>query len=225
MKWQRYLLANGWLKLTGGCAADKYDKPTRGASKVPIMRVDDPLKGCLAEKISHEEGGGIIQPEGGGNITGGKIPPKVSGYGSGSSSRCVTAPTTTIAIAMTSSLRSDAKRKNQKQNPEQKQNQKQNPQRSPSEVKLQLKQSPKYDSLFPAEFNAWSVQARAEWVEAHSRAKAESRVGISIPVGKKEPLPVERMPVIPVPGVKPPKTPPPPRRCRCRWSPNGGWRR
>jgi hypothetical protein len=86
MKWQRYLLANGWLKLTGGSAADKYDNPTRGASKVLTMRVDDPRKGCLAEKIGHEEGGGFIQPEGGGNLIGGKIQPKVYGSGSGSGS-------------------------------------------------------------------------------------------------------------------------------------------
>ena len=180
MKWQRYLMANGWLQLTGGSAADKYEKPTRGASKVPTLRVDDPLKGSLAEKISHDERGGIIQPEGGGNLIGGKIQPKVSGSGSVSSSRCVTVPATTPAgaIAMpphgeTFSLRSNDEGQNQEQNQEPNQNQKQNPVRSASAVKPQLKQSPKYDSPFPAEFDAWSVLARAEWVcvsfrEGHS---------------------------------------------------------
>jgi hypothetical protein len=58
MKWQRYLLANGWLKLTGGSAADKYDNPTRGASKVLAMRVDDPLKGC-PERVNEFETGRV----------------------------------------------------------------------------------------------------------------------------------------------------------------------
>jgi hypothetical protein len=149
------------------------------------MRVDDPLKGCLAEKISHEESGGIIQPGGGGNLIGGKIQPKVYGSGSGyvSSSRCVTVPiispspstSTTVAISgneITSSLRSNdegqEQEQHQEQNQELNQNQNQKPLRSASAVKPQLKQSPKYDSPFPAEFDSWSVLARAEWCESHS---------------------------------------------------------
>jgi hypothetical protein len=218
MKWQQYLLANGWLKLTGGSAADKYDNPTRGASKVPTMRVDDPLKGCLAETMDHEEGEGVIQPESGGNLIGGKNQPKVSG--SVSSSRCVTVRDTTppVAIPMSShaetfSLRSNDERQkqeqNQGQNQKQKQNQKQYPLRSESAVKPQLKQSPKYDSPFPAEFDSWSVLARAEWVEVHSvRNKPEP----SFPVQRQEaPVPptVNAEPVQPA-KVQPPNAAPPP---------------
>jgi hypothetical protein len=210
MKWQRYLLANGWLKLTGGSAADKYDNPTRGASKVLTMRVDDPLKGCLAEKIGHEEGGG--------NLIGGKIQPKVYGSGSVSSSRCVTVPSTStcMSVAMPScretfSLRSNDEGQNQEQHQEPNQNQKQNPERSASAVKTQLKQSSKYDSPFPADFDAWSVLARAEWVELHS---AKAPVQVPVPPEKSEPLPVEpparAMPVEVTPVVQPPTTPPPP---------------
>jgi hypothetical protein len=212
MKWQRYLIANGWLKLTGGSAADKYDNPTRGASKVLTMRVDDPLKGCLAEKISREKGGGIIQPAGGGNLTGGKIQPEVYGSVSGSSSRCVTVPSSAIAMAADEtnfSLRSNDEGQNQKQNQEPNQNQEQNPLRSASAVKPQLKQSPKYDSPFPAEFDAWSVQARAEWVEAHS---VKFTVRVPVPPEKSWPLPVESTPVKPSPKVQPPNSAPPPRQ-------------
>ena len=217
MKWQQYLLANGWLQLTGSSAADKYEKSTPGASKVPTLRVDDPLKGSLAEKISHEERGGIIQPEGGGNLIGGKIQPKVYGSGSVSSSRCVTVPATTraMSVAMSSSretfsLRSNDEGQNQEQNQEPNQNQKQNPLRSASAVKPQRKQSPKYDSPFPAEFDAWSVLARAEWCVSHS---VKATVQVPVPVEKK-PVPAEpptkATPVKAVPVVKPPKTPPPP---------------
>jgi hypothetical protein len=226
MKWQRHLRVNGWLKLTGGSAADKCDNPTRGASKVMTMRVDDPLKGCLAEKVSHEEGGGIIQPEGGGNLIDGKIQPKVYGSGSGSgsgsvySSSCVTVPCTTpaVAIAMPSSgetfsLRSNDLGQNQEQHQEPNQNQKQNPLRSASV----LKQSPKYDSPFPAEFDAWSVQARAEWVVLHS---VKATVQVPVPVEKQEPLPVQPEPVssAPVkaaPKVQPPNSAPPPNSLWC----------
>jgi hypothetical protein len=218
MKWQQYLLSNGWLKLTGGSAADKYDNPTRGASKVLTMRVDDPLKGCLAEKIGHEEGGGIIQPGGGGNLIGGKIQPKVYGSGSVSSSRCVTVPSTTpiVDIAMSScretfSLRSNDEEQTQEQHQELNQNQKQNPEGSASAVKPQLKQSPKYDSPFPAEFDAWSVLARAEWVELHS---VKATVEFPVPPAKSEPLPVEpparATPLKASSVVRPPKTPVPP---------------
>ena len=201
MKWQQYLLSNGWLKLTGGSAADKYDNPTRGASKVLTMRVDDPLKGCLAEKIGHEEGGGKIQP-------------KVYGSGSVSSSRCVTVPATpttpvTVSEDRTFSLRSNNERQTQEQHQEPNQNQ--NPQRSASAVKLQLKQSPKYDSPFPAEFDAWSVLARAEWVELHS---VKTTVQVPVPREKSEPLlvepPTRATQVKASPVVQPPKTPAPP---------------
>ena len=206
MKWQQYLLANGWLTLTGGSAADKFEKPTRGASKVLTMRVDDPLKGGLVENFSHEEGGG--------NLTGGKIQPKVYGSGSVSSSRCVTVPATSpaVAIAMpphgeTFSLRSNDEGQNQEQNQEPNQNQKQNPVRSASAVKPQRKQSPKYDSPFPAEFDAWSVLARAEWVELHS---VKATVQVPVLVERNEPLSVEPTPAKAAPVVKLPKTPPPP---------------
>jgi hypothetical protein len=209
MKWQQYLLANGWLTLTGGSAADKFEKPTRGASKVLTMRVDDPLKEGVVENFSHEEGSG--------NLTGGKIQPKVYGSGSVSSSRCVTVPATTpaVAIAMPShretfSLRSNDEGQNQEQHQGQNQNQKQNPLRSASAVKPQLKRSPRYDSPFPAEFDAWSVLARAEWVELHS---VKATVHVPVPV-EKEPVPAEpptkATPVKPAPIVKPPKIPPPP---------------
>lgn len=209
MKWQQYLLANGWLKLTGGSAADKYDNPTRGASKVLTMRVDDPLKECLA-KIGHEGGGG--------NLIGEKIQPKVSGSGSGSSSRCVTVPSTstapvTVREEMTISLRSNDEVQNQEQHQERNQNQKQNPERSASAVKPQLKQSPKYDSPFPAEFDAWSVLARAEWVELHT---VKATVQAPVPPEKDEPLPVEppaaTTPVKAAPVMQPLTTPPPPSR-------------
>jgi hypothetical protein len=213
MKWQRYLLANGWLKLTGGSAADKYDNPTRGASKVLAMRVDDPLKGCLAEKINHEEGGGNIQPEGGGSLIGGKIQPKVSGSGSVSGSRCVTVPTTTPTVAMVEvcSLRSKDEEQNQEQN--QKPNQNQNPSAVKPQLKQQLKQLPNYDSPFPAEFDAWSVQARAEWVDLHS---VKATVQDPVTPEKNNPLPVEPKPLSSAPVkaaalvAQPPKTPPPP---------------
>ena len=224
MKWQQYLIDNGWLKLTGGSAADKYEKPTRGANKVLTMRVDDPLKGCLAEKISHEESGGIIQPGGGGNLIGGKIQPKVYGSGSGyvSSSRCVTVPiispspstSTTVAISgneITSSLRSNdegqEQEQHQEQNQELNQNQNQKPLRSASAVKPQLKQSPKYDSPFPAEFDSWSVLARAEWCESHS---VKATVQVPVPPEKNKFLSVEPKQVKAAPVVQPPKTPPPP---------------
>jgi hypothetical protein len=192
MKWQRYLIENGWLKLTGGGAADKYDNPTRGASKVLTMRVDDPLKGWLAEKMGHEEGGGIIQPEGGGNLIGGKIQPKVYGSGSVSSSRCVTVPCTTpaVAIAMSSSketfsLRSNDRGQNQEQNQGRNQNQQQNPLRSASAVKPQLKQ-------FLAELDdvlSWTAdrgitshtrfhiyRKNIEWLRAHDGDEERPRV-------------------------------------------------
>jgi hypothetical protein len=201
MKWQQYLLPNGWLRLTGGSAADKYDNPTRGASKVLAMRVDDPLKEDLAEKIGHEGGGGIIQSEGGGNLSGGIIQPKVYGSGSryGSSSRCVTAPALPITMP---ACGKNAEVKNQAPN----QNQKQNPERSARITKPQpqlkqspklkqsptLKQSPKYDSPFPAEFDAWSVQARAEWVELHFvKPTVQVPAKVPVPPQRNEPLPVE----------------------------------
>jgi hypothetical protein len=86
IKWQRYLFEHGWLVKTGATAAERYSKATVGSHKVPVVRVDDPTP-----TVSKEEtvSGGIIPlPEDAGGIfLGGKIPPKVSGYGSASGSQ------------------------------------------------------------------------------------------------------------------------------------------
>jgi hypothetical protein len=42
MKWRRYLVENGWLVETGEVAGSKYEEPTTGSWKVPVVRVDDP---------------------------------------------------------------------------------------------------------------------------------------------------------------------------------------
>src|ERR1700734_774732 len=47
MKWQEWLLENGWLEKTGETAADKYENPPRGANKVPVLRLSDKALGCM----------------------------------------------------------------------------------------------------------------------------------------------------------------------------------
>ena len=78
IKWRDYLKEKGWLIETGDHASDRYTKPTQGSHRVPVVRVDDPNKG--SGKIPLQE------KSGSGEFLGGKIPPKVYGYGSSSSS-------------------------------------------------------------------------------------------------------------------------------------------
>jgi hypothetical protein len=41
-----WLVEHGWIRVLEGTAADNYNNPTRGASRVQIICVDDPTKGC-----------------------------------------------------------------------------------------------------------------------------------------------------------------------------------
>src|ERR1700690_542822 len=42
---KRWLIAEGWLRDTGGIAADKYTNPSQGARKVKVLSVDAPKRG------------------------------------------------------------------------------------------------------------------------------------------------------------------------------------
>jgi hypothetical protein len=43
-RWKRWLIENHWLVATGGTAADKYARPSKGAHQVRVYRADDPTK-------------------------------------------------------------------------------------------------------------------------------------------------------------------------------------
>jgi hypothetical protein len=190
------------MRDTGGVAADKYTKPSRGSHKVRVLSVDAP-KESLAPKVVLEE----------------KSLDKVYGYSSSYGYSSIPIPIPVILHSVTvqeedessstpSSLRSGDKPEEQ---PKAKPTTKPKAPASdvPVEVKSTRKHHPKYDDPFPLEFDTWSVLARAEWCEAHA---VSNKPKVSFPVEKREaPVPptIKAEPVQP-PEVRPPTSAPPP---------------
>jgi hypothetical protein len=197
---RQWLLANSWMRDTGGVAADKYTKPSRGSHKVRVLSVDAP-KESLAPKVVLEE----------------KSLDKVYGYSSSYGYSSIPIPVILHSVTVQqedessstpSSLRSGDKPEEQ---PKAKPTTKPKAPASdvPVEVKSTRKHHPKYDDPFPLEFDTWSVLARAEWCEAHA---VSNKPKVSFPVEKREaPVPptIKAEPVQP-PEVRPPTSAPPP---------------
>jgi hypothetical protein len=171
IKWQKYLFEHGWLVKTGATAAERYSKPTPGSHKVPVVRVDDPTS-----KVSKEEaaGGGIIPlPEDAGGIfLGGKIPPKVSGYGSASAFDSSSSCHSSSALAINVNRRSGQEKAipfgdvpPTAVEPEP------TPKPKPTPVVQKPKSAPD-GTPYPEGFNSWTNPERCLWLEKHKLGKA-----------------------------------------------------
>lgn len=224
IRWREFLIEGGWLLAVGATAADRYSNPTRGANKVLVMRVNDPIKGGIG-KTTPPEGSEEIPSTGGvENLHHPKIPPKVYGYGSsyGSRSGCSSVPLRSVPLhgegtssSTPSSLRSETEEPKAEPTATPKAEPTTKPKTpafgAPDEVKSKTKHHPNYDEPFPFDFNEWSVQARAEWSDAHA---VNNKLKASAPAEKREvALPVEpeteKSPKIPPPKAAPPPAPVP----------------
>ena len=200
-KWQKYLLEHGWLVRVGATAADRYSRPTRGANKVPVVRVDDPIKGV-----------GIIATGVLENLLHPKIPTKVYGSSSGSGSSSESSCDSTCNAIVRETVASLPTLPSVEEEPA-----KQKPKATPkpttpvappvsaTPIQDKRKKAAKDGTPYPPDFNSWSNVARCEWLAAHAAAKPEEA-----PVAKRA---GEQAPVEPdwEPSQEPSVTAPPPK--------------
>lgn len=180
MKWQRYLLENGWLVQVGATAADRYSKPSRGANKVPVVRVDDPLK-CGGVGISP------TRPEMSENLLHPKLPTKVYGSSSGSGCRSNCVPLTSTDTGEFASLPTlpSVEKKPENQKPKAKPIVPVPVPKPPASATRKKVRAAKDGTPWPDDFNSWTNVARTEWLDKHSRPKEPTFVPVT---SKHEPM-------------------------------------
>lgn len=187
---RRWLVANGCMKEPGGTAADKYKKPTVGAHKVKVRSVKAPPAnnaGVLLQNLHLQN----LQPPA-------KHADKVYVSGSDFASGCSSVsgcdydytPSSVGREDKDSSLREEeqATTKPRAKTPACSVRDEAKP------VESKLKRSLNYDESFPLEFDSWSVESRAEWVEQHRVSRSSSSATPTPPLSTPPPPPASTVP-------------------------------
>jgi hypothetical protein len=169
IKWQRYLKAGGWLIETGATAADRYSKPTRGAHKVPVVRVDDPTKGAgnipaveIPTKLESCGAGESLAPKNSSKGYGYDSEVIGSSSASPSGSRCGDEYGLTHACDATPKKRTEEQTQNLKTN---------------TNTKTKYVRCAKDGTPWPNDFDSWTNAQRTEWLLDHD----PTGVGTSAP--------------------------------------------
>jgi hypothetical protein len=167
IRWQRYLKEHGWLVETGEVAANKYTEPTVGSWQVPVVRVDDPLKGG-SKIIPPEEGGSKIEPgvpksnQCQNHTQGSSYGSKVIGSSSGSSSG---SSYPSLPSRQEPSQKTGLPKTGTPQNPKTQTN---------TPPRARVKRA-KDGTPYPLDFDSWTNVQRCNWLDEH---KAELGSGL-----------------------------------------------
>lgn len=189
---RKKLTKDGWARCHAGkTAAQKYEKPTRGAHKVSVYSVDDPSAKNADAKTAPAN---VIPP---------KNADKVSGSGSSSGSNSTYVPLTVAIASKHASLPSlpsvEGKPENQKPTakpilPVPVPNSVPPPPPPPASASRKKVRTAKDGTPWPGDFNSWTNVDRTKWLHDHSR-----EAPVSPSVAPKQKLP-QKPPVITPPS-------------------------